>query len=161
MKRLLYILGLVGALSFLPSPALADDGDACKDSSGNKLSLGSKGAWVTTNCIQVCDGKAATEECADYDFYGAPGMPDLLVLEYEMIAGCTSTPDITITTASISGVEYGPSSSALVLNSVTNRILIKTADGSLSRYIAFSTADDANCTDIDVRMFFKSRKNRL
>jgi len=167
MKRLLFLMGLVGAL-LVPGTTWATDGDACAlTADGAAITLPSKGSWIPVACIQLCDGKAATEECAEYDFADAPGMPDIIVLEYEEEVGsaCGATPDITITTGPVTGQtpEYAIDTSSVVLNSTTNRVVIDTSVAPLDRFLFTTTTDDASCVagDLDVRMTFFNRKNRL
>jgi hypothetical protein len=182
MNRILSLIGFFGAL-LLPLAAFGADGDACKSHDGVEIEGWTRGPWIPLKCVQVCDGKVAadddddgTPECADYDFGAGPGMPDVIVLEYDVdnvAAGgehsCSSTPDITVTTGPIAlgGVdddypEYSPDTTAVVLNSTTDRVLINTELAHLDRYLFFELEDAAACANggIDIRMFLYNRKNR-
>jgi hypothetical protein len=93
-------------------------------------------------------------------------MPDLLIFEYEEKTGssCSGTPDVTIKTGPITGGDpaYDISTSAVVLNPTTNRVIVDTSRATLDRFLFTVTADDGACAagDLDVRMMFVNRKNR-
>lgn len=164
MKRLLFLLGLIGVLFMVPGTAFGADGDQCDDSSDADIPLSTRGQWQAVACVQLCDGKAATEECDEYDFADSPGVPDILIFEYQDNSGnCGGTPDLTITTGPVTGgtPSYDISSSTVVLNPTTNRIIVITEGAPLDRFLFTSLADDASCDDLDVRMFFVNRKKGL
>jgi len=166
MKRLLFLMGLVGAF-FLTSTASATDGDACAlTADGVAITLPSKGSWIPVACIQLCDGHAAADSaCTEYDFAKAPGMPDIIILEYEEESGelCGATPEYTITTGPATGgtPNYDIDTSAVTLTLIANRVIIDTATSPLDRFLFTAIADDASCAagDVDVRMTFFNRKN--
>ena len=164
MKRLLFLLGLVGALCLLPTVSFGADGDECVSSANADIPVGTRGTWQVAACVQVCDAKNATEECAEYDFSNSPGIPDILIFEYEdSDNSCSSTVDITISTGHITGgtPSYTLDVSAVVLTEATGRIILITEDYPPDRFLFFSTADDADCDDLDVRMFMYNRKKGL
>jgi len=162
MERLLFLLGLVGAL-LIPGLGWSADGDQCKDSSGDPIPLFNKGTWIAITCIQLCDNYVGTDSsCDEWDFNDTPGMPDIVVFEYEDIGGdCAATPDFTLGTGPISGgtPSYDSDDSAVVLNSTTDRVLLITKDFPLDRFLFTSVADDTDCTNIDIRMFFYNQKS--
>ncbi len=160
MKRLYLTIGLIGALLF-PTLSLAADGDPCVTSADAAMPFGSNGQWRVVACIQVCDAKNATEECAEYDFGSGPGIPDVIIFEYEDSDNtCSSTVDITISTGPVTGgtPSYTLDVSAVVLTEALGRVVLISKDYPPDRYLFFSTADDASCDDLDVRMFLLDRK---
>ena len=171
MKRLLFLLGLVGVL-LAPTVGWAVDGDQCDDSDNANIPLFTRGGWIAVSCIQLCDGKAAADSaCTEYDFATRPGMPDIIVFEYEENpddANCGgSTPDFTLTTGPVSVVAtanaptYDISTSTIVMNAATNRVILITEGAPLDRFLFTAIADDASCTDVDIRMFFYNRKTSM
>ena len=171
MKRLLFLLGLVGVLFTAPGVALGADGDQCIDSDNATIPLFSRGGWIAVACVQLCDTKVAADSaCTEYDFADSPGMPDIIVLEYEEnpdSANCGATPDFTITTGPVSVVAtanaptYDISTSPVVMNAATDRVIIITEGAPLDRFLFTAIADDASCDDVDIRMFFYNRKTGL
>jgi len=178
MKRLLFLMGLVGALfAAMPAVATDEDGRQCQDSDNADIPLFTKGGWIPTACIQLCDTKVAADSgCTEWDFADSPGMPDMIVLEYEEnpdVASpaddCDATPDYTLSTGPVTnggitgnGVPaYDIDSSTVVMNPTTNRVVIITKDNPLDRFLFVTIADDAGCTDVDVRMFMYNRKTGL
>lgn len=180
MRRLLFLGGLLGAFLLAPS-AFGADGDECKGHDGVEIKGWTKGPWIPLRCVQLCDGKLEaddTDDCTEYDFGDSPGMPDLIVIEYEEDAettvdgasACDSAPDITITTGPISTggtsgdyPEYSPEATALILNPTVNRILINTETSHLDQYLFLELNDLSACSNggVDVRMFLNARKNKL
>ena len=169
MKQLLFLLGLVGVL-IVPTCGWAADGDACVDTDNNAVPLANRGPWVPVTCIQLCDTKVAADSaCTEFDFNSVGGMPDLIIFEYEEnpdSANCGATPDFTITTGPISVVAlanaptYALDSTAVVLNSTDNRVIIRSEAGLLDRFIFTAIADDASCDDVDILMFLYNRRAR-
>jgi len=169
MKRLLFLLGLVGVL-LCPCIAWAADGDACLNTDNAAVPLASRGSWAPIACVKLCDAKAAADStCTEYDFNSGPGMPDLVILEYEEdpdAANCSATPDYTFTTGPISVVglanapTYDLDTTAVVMNPTTNRVIIITENAPLDRFLFTAIADDADCTDVDILMFLYDRKAR-
>ena len=167
MKRLLFLLGLVGVL-IVPTCGWAADGDACTDTDGTAITLASRGSWVPVSCVLLCNAKAAADSaCTEYDFNAVGGMPDIVIFEYEEdpdAANCSATPDFTITTGPISVVAlanaptYALDSTAVVLNSTDNRVIVLNESGLLDRFIFTAIADDADCTDVDILMFLYNHK---
>jgi hypothetical protein len=172
MKRLFILGGLIGAflLSF-PAFGDVDDGRECQDSADADIPLGHRSGWIAEACVQLCDTKKAADSyCTEWDFNDVPGMPEIIVFEYEENdGGCNATPDFTITTGPISNggtaaagdPAYDIGSTALILNSTTNRIVIITEDAPPDRFLFTAIGDDTNCTDVDIRMFFYNRKKGM
>jgi hypothetical protein len=171
MKTLLIFGGLIGALLLAPG-AFAADGDECTTTvDAVAMDLPSKGSWLPQACVLLCDGKAAGDAganaCTEWDFADVPGMPDLVIFEYEELAGeaCNATPDLTLTTGPVTGGTpgYDLDSSAVVLNSTTNRVIVDISQAPLDRFLFVALADAAGCAagDVDVRMTFFGRKKGL
>ncbi len=163
MKQLQLSMGLLGALLLFPSVAWGADGDTCAGHGAVTIDKVSSGAYKEIACIQLCDEKAgADSSCLIYDFDDI-GMPDILVFEFEEDPAnldCQAfTPDITITTSpsSTGAPAYTPASSDLILNNVTDRIVLITAEAPLDRYLVTAITDDDTCTDFDVRMHMLNR----
>ena len=168
MKRLLFLTGLVGALLTISGPSFGADGDGCLTPAGTSISYGFKGDMVATACYMLCDGKASTDStCTEWDFKDSPGMPDVIVFEYQEAAGesCSSTPDVTLTTGPVTGGTpgYDIDTSAVVLNATTDRVVIDTRLSPLDRFLFSAIADNAGCVagDMDVRMTFYSQKSGM
>jgi hypothetical protein len=163
MKMLLIFGGLIGALLLAPG-AFAADGDQCENPSDANIPLFTKGNWIPVACVNLCDNYAGAADaaCDEWDFADTPGMPDIIVLEYDDNGGdCGGfSPDFTFQTGPITGgtPAYDIDSSTVVLNTTTDRIIIITEDGPLDRFLFTTVADDDDCTDVDVRMFFYNRK---
>lgn len=140
------------------------DGVICEDSSDARIPLQDLGSWKATGCYNVCDGYAAADTgaaCNEWDFDRGPGMPDIMVFEYEDIGGdCGATPDFTITTGPVTGgsPNYDISTSAVVVNTTTDRIAVIIKDAMLNRFLFFAVTDEASCTDVDIRMFTYEKK---
>ena len=184
MKQLLFLLGLIGVL-FAPSLGLAKenktDHTQCEEMDTDAaVPLFSRGGWIPTACILLCDGYAAADTgagCVEWDFQDSPGMPDIIVLEYEEedSGDCGATPDFAITTGPMSNgtltnqtnasyagdPAYEIDATAVVLNATTNRVIILTKDAPLDRYLFTNVTDEASCTDVDIRMFFFNRKTSM
>lgn len=167
MKMLLALGGLIGAL-LLPALSWGADGDSCQSHTADAaIPLFNKGVWIPIACVQLCDGKAAADSaCTEFDFADAPGMPELIVLEYEEDPAnmdCSGTPDYTFTTGPITGgtPSYAIDATAVIANPTTNRIVIDVSQAPLDRFLFTAIADDAGCTDVDVRMFLYTRKTGL
>jgi len=159
MKWLYLMVGALGLL--LAGTASAVDGDGC-DSDIGKLDQGS---YQTVVCVNVCDGvdnagsdcdRGSTAAGHAWDF-NQGGMPDLIVFEYEDNGGdCGgSTPDFTLTTSpEADGTPaYDISTSTVVVNPTTNRVVVVVKDAVIDRYLNVDMADVANCTDLDLRMY--------
>jgi hypothetical protein len=164
MKRILSLMGFLGAL-LLSSVAFGADGDECDSHvSDARIPLARTGNWAPTVCIQLCDDKAASHSaCDEWDFNDTGGMPDIIVLEYEEDPSnmdCSGTPDYTFTTGPITGgvPSYAIDTTALVMNPTTNRVIIVTKDSVMDRFLFTAIADDGACTDVDIRMFLYNRK---
>jgi hypothetical protein len=186
MKRLCFIVGLIGALLF-PTLSLAKevktDHTPCEEMDTDAaVPLWTKGQWIATACILLCDGYAAADTgagCVEWDFNDFPGMPDMIILEYEQESDddCgANVPQFTIATGPMSNgtltsqtnasyvgdPTYEIGSSAVVIDETNPRVTILTETAPLDRYIFVTqTGTDTNCTDIDIRMFFYSRKTNI
>lgn len=170
MRRLLMFGGLLGAFLLAPA-AFGADGRQCQDSDNNDIPLRTLNNWIPVGCIQLCDGKAEADSgCTEWDFANYPGLPDILILEYEEDpdnANCSGTPDYTIKTGPVTnggttgdGVPaYDLETAAVVLNPTTDRVVIVTKDAPLDRFLFTTILDDADCTNVDVRMFMYDRKS--
>ena len=153
MKFLLTLL-----MVLLPGVGWAADGDACAGHGVTTVTKLTRGVYKELSCVQLCDGKAAADSsCTQYDMNSVAGTPDLIVFEYQEDPSnedCAATPDFTITTGPISGgaPAYDLDSPAVVLNSATNRVVLSMASAVVDRYLFTAIADDASCTDVDIRM---------
>ena len=56
---------------------------------------------------------------------------------------------------------YDISTSTIVMNPTTNRVIIITEGAPLDRFLFTAIADAAGCTNVDVRMFFYNKKKGL
>lgn len=146
-------------LLLAPSVWAADGGDC--DSDVDKLA---KGNWKTQTCVQLCDGKAAADSsCTEWNFNSSGGMPDQVILEYEDVgADCSATPEYTFTTGPTTGgsPSYNFDTTAVVITPTVNRITIIIKEGSLNTYLFTAIADDADCTDVDIRMYLVNREGQ-
>ena len=168
MKRLLFLTGLVGALLIASGPSYGADGDSCLSIADASLNFGFKGDMVATACYMLCDGPATgTSSCTEWDFRTSPGMPDVIVFEYQQkaVVSCAATPDITLTTGPLTGGTpgYDLDTSAVVLNSTTDRVVIDTRLAPMDRFLFATIADNTDCAagDMDVRMTFYSQKSGM
>jgi hypothetical protein len=170
MKMLLTLGGLIGAL-FLAPGAFAADGDSCQSHTADaSIPLFNKGVWIPIACVQLCDGKAFGDAgagaCTEFDFASVPGMPELVVFEYEEDPAnpdCGATPDFTFTTGPIAGgtPAYDIDSSPLILNPTTDKIIVDLSRVPMDRFLFTALGDAATCSDLDVRLFFYTRKTGL
>jgi len=167
MKKLLSFGGLIGAFLLTPM-AFAADGDSCMSHTADAaIPLFNKGVLIPIACVQLCDAKAAADSsCTEFDFASVPGLPEILVLEYEEDPAnldCAATPDYTFTTGPITGGTpgYNIDSSAVIMNPTTNRVIVDLSQAPLDRFLFTAIADDAGCTDVDIRMFFYTKKTGL
>ena len=164
MKTLLLTILLL----LLFSPAVwGADGGPC-DSNTGKLE---RGIYRTLGCVNVCDAKAAadssclfdiagTAQTYSWDFSNTLGVPDLLVFEIEDINGnCGATPDFTVQTSPEADIApaYDLDSTAVVINSTTDRVIVDLSTAPPDRYLIITVADDASCNDLDLRMYLLAR----
>lgn len=168
MKQYLLFL----ALLLLAGPALGADGDVCADSDNAAITLFDRGRWTPTACIQLCDGKVdADTACTEYDFNNNRGMPEVIIFEYEEnpdSSNCDTDSDFTLTTGPISVVATANAPTynidpggAIIMNSVTNRVVLVTRDYPLDRFLFTAISANTNCDDVDIRMFFYNQKTGL
>lgn len=164
MKHL--ILSLIPLLCLLPLPSFGADGDVC-DADTDQFR---RGAYTTVGCFQLCDTKvAANSSCTEFDLNATStagrrvGSSDLIVFEYEENGSdCTATPDFTITTGPVTGGAplYDLDTTPVILNSTVNRVVLDMSRAPTDRYLFTAILDDADCTDVDIRMYLLDHRPR-
>ena len=145
----------------MSSPASAADGDNCPEANRN---TSTRGAMQQTACIFLCDDhEAADSTCDEFDF-ATTGIPDVVAFEIITNTGCSSTYDVTFSTASStapSGIEkHDLDASVTSINSTRSRLMVDARAGVFLRYLNVDVTNDTDCTQLDVLMhLYEERKD--